>query len=391
MEKVNDIVEIKVSKMKTKLKIMGVFLEYDLGSKTNDSFWKTECEPTLKKLSSKYQSFYYDDYLDDLDKLEVDLICAANKFRPDIIFFMIKDEFSFRLLDYLKEICKTVNISYDDQWRFDSFTKYIASHFSYLVSSDNLSGEKLEKLGLKNNVLTHIILKRDIRTKYDKDIKYKYNVSFIGGKSEPRQKLINFLKNNGIKVNCFGAGWDNGRISNDEMDDIIYKSKINLNTSNSLNNNLRFIIQYNALKLIHSNIITGYIFGKLYLLLNCILREYHNDGQREYFNKNIHTTRSFFKLRTALKMNEQAKTRHLEIPSQCGFQLSFYDQNVEYFFEDKKEIAMYKDWDDLVKKIKYYLDHDKEREKIKLNAYKKVVNQYQNKIVFNDIITRVMK
>ena len=51
-------------------------------------------------------------------------------------------------------------------------------------------------------------------------------------------------------------------------------------------------------------------------------------------------------------------------------------------FEDGKDLVTYKTLDEMVEKAKYYLAHDKEREKIAAAGYAKAIklHTYQNRI-----------
>jgi hypothetical protein len=57
---------------------------------------------------------------------------------------------------------------------------------------------------------------------------FKYDVSFIGAKYGRRPLLIDRLRRNGIRVECFGPGWPNGPLTTDEMIDVYARSRINL-------------------------------------------------------------------------------------------------------------------------------------------------------------------
>jgi spore maturation protein CgeB len=60
------------------------------------------------------------------------------------------------------------------------------------------------------------------------EVPFEYDVSFIGACYGWRPKLIEGLRRRGIHVECFGKGWPNGAISNDDMNGIYARSRINL-------------------------------------------------------------------------------------------------------------------------------------------------------------------
>lgn len=60
------------------------------------------------------------------------------------------------------------------------------------------------------------------------DLPFEYDVSFIGGKYGWRPKFIEKLRKAGIKVICFGNGWENGPLTDVEMVQLYSRSRINL-------------------------------------------------------------------------------------------------------------------------------------------------------------------
>lgn len=60
------------------------------------------------------------------------------------------------------------------------------------------------------------------------DITYKYDVSFVGARYGVRPILVDYLKRNGICVECFGPGWKYGSLTPHEMIKVYAQSRINL-------------------------------------------------------------------------------------------------------------------------------------------------------------------
>lgn len=60
------------------------------------------------------------------------------------------------------------------------------------------------------------------------NLPFKYDVSFVGTKSGRRLNLVNYLKGRGVKVECFGFGWEDGPLTEDEMVKVYAQSRINL-------------------------------------------------------------------------------------------------------------------------------------------------------------------
>lgn len=60
------------------------------------------------------------------------------------------------------------------------------------------------------------------------DVPFEYDVSFVGAAYGWRPTLIDGLRRRGIEVACFGRGWPNGSIANEEMNALYARSRINL-------------------------------------------------------------------------------------------------------------------------------------------------------------------
>lgn len=57
---------------------------------------------------------------------------------------------------------------------------------------------------------------------------FDYDVSFIGARYGIREKLVNYLRKNGIRVAAFGPGWPDGTLDDEAMVSVYRRSKINL-------------------------------------------------------------------------------------------------------------------------------------------------------------------
>ena len=66
----------------------------------------------------------------------------------------------------------------------------------------------------------------DIHKSYD--LPFEYDVSFVGGKYGWRPRFISKLQKLGVNITCFGNGWKNGPLSDDEMVKLYSRSRINL-------------------------------------------------------------------------------------------------------------------------------------------------------------------
>lgn len=75
--------------------------------------------------------------------------------------------------------------------------------------------------------------------------------------------------------------------------------------------------------------------------------------------------------------------RLFDLPANGVMQISDGGPYLDSFFEVGKEIESYKNADELIDKINYYLEHDEEREQIALNGFRRVRQDYKIETLLN--------
>jgi len=318
-------------------KILYIGSQYEYSKKENgESLNKKAFFNNFINLGYEVIPVWYDD--EDEDDLQNKIIKSASEIKPDILFFVLQSsQIKKSTLKKLRDDDHfLVNWFGDDQWRFDDFSMNYANCFDACMTTDKFSVEKYKAIG-QQNIIRSQWASLESNNEY-KNISYKYDVSFIGGINPFRKWFVKELAKRGIKVQCFGSGWEKGRVSYAEMENIFATSKINLNISNSTQYDIR------------------------YLLTN---------------PKNILNT-----LRSA-KNKSQTKARIFEIPVQGGFELTEYVPSLEDYFDIGKELACYRDIDEAELLINYYLKYNDDRENIKFSGVEKARNEhtFKNRII----------
>jgi spore maturation protein CgeB len=148
----------------------------------------------------------------------------------------------------------------------------------------------------------------------------------------------------GIHVNCFGAGWPQGRIDNIEMEKVFRSSKINLNLSNSVSYDIRYLL---------------------------------SDPRAL-----LHYIRSS-------KRVEQMKARNFEIPLAGGFQLTNYVPCLERYLKIGEEVAVYSSVEECAEQISYYLSEDNERSRIALNGHIRALSEHTYRHRMESILEQI--
>lgn len=85
----------------------------------------------------------------------------------------------------------------------------------------------------------------------------------------------------------------------------------------------------------------------------------------------------------------QIKGRHFEIPQVGGFQLCTPADDLESYFVDGEEIVVVRSVPEMVDRIKYYLEHDEEREAIAAAGHERMLRDHQWSNRFEEIFTQI--
>ncbi|MFH1306944.1 MAG: glycosyltransferase [Candidatus Micrarchaeota archaeon] len=157
------------------------------------------------------------------------------------------------------------------------------------------------------------------------------DIGFVGQKYGGRGKIVELLRGRGLDVKAFGSGWEGGRVEHQQMVDVFANAKIMISPADS----------------------------------------------------------------SILFAPRQMKSRFFEVAACGGFQLAGHVEELGDYFEEGKEIVMYKDLEDLAKKAEYYIENEGERKRIadagKKRCLKEHTYQKRFKEIFREIEEKVGK
>jgi spore maturation protein CgeB len=123
---------------------------------------------------------------------------------------------------------------FDDEWRFNEYSKWWVPHLDYCVTNAAEAMPKYRALGAR---VIHTIPNTGVAVDQDwSKVEAKYDVSFVGSRFyADREQWIGELNSRKIPVHFFGEDWG-GYVSFEEMINIFQYSRINLNFSKDLRN-----------------------------------------------------------------------------------------------------------------------------------------------------------
>ena len=172
----------------------------------------------------------------------------------------------------------------DDTWRTDFVASYVG-FCDWFTTSDPHYQHRYKNVTGSKPVYFPFGYDATLATRHYKPLNQRdIAVSFLGAKDAFRSYAVTYLKSKGVDVTCYGAGWENGTIDNEKFYEILGRSRISLNLSNSSCWDLRFLLQHPS-----------------------------------YMLRNLRTN----------KVIEQFKARHLEIAAMGACQVSYYTQGLE--------------------------------------------------------------
>jgi len=293
--------------------------------------------PALKELGHDVRVLWIDDLLADHTVLQRRVLDFVEREQPQMVFFMLMDkEIDIKTLDAVRDKASTVNWFCDDAWRFDSFSRQLAPHFTYAITTNKFALKRYRDMGYQNVVHCQwaaFQIQPDIEF-YSQQ--YEYDISFIGMKSAYRAWFLGQLRRRGYAVGCFGHGWDGGALSTDDMARIIRRSRINLNVSNSICYDVR-----------------------------CLLSNWK--AARRFIGAALSPHK---------KTADTVKARVFEIPACGGFELAHYVPGIEDYYVIGQELAAYTALDDLLRQIDYYLEHEPLRQQIAERGYQRTLRDH---------------
>ncbi len=308
----------------------------------NGSSKKTDPYPLfylpLKKLFGK--AILFDPrkirHLEGSEKMNELFFSLIDKEKPNYVFTNVRrDEQTIETMEKIKEISpntKIIAFSGDDDKDFEPLKRYQALFVDCTLVAQPNYLKNYYKDGVKN-VFMQVGTNLDIH-KPIKNVKKIYDVTFIGKPSKPRVEIVKLLIDNKISIKLFGSSWEN----------------------------------YPEFK--------EFCFGPL--KADEMIKLINQSKINLAFSKNKNGVPHF---KGRVNMYAACKS----------FSLVDYFSGYLKFFKNNKEIVMFKDNQDLLEKIKYYLKHEKEREKIAENSYKRIIKEHDIFKEYKNLFTKMIE
>ena len=220
----------------------------------------------------------------------------------------------------------TLNWSSDSSWRFYDFILPRKDKFDWFITTHSSAVSWYENHGMK------VIRSQwaGIDT-YNESLGHKYDVSFVGQKYNIRGDVVKRIQDTEIDLHLFGNYWDEYpnwhgyQVDHNIVNKVFNQSKINLNFS------------------------WPFHIGTL----------------------------------------SQIKGRLFQLPAAKAFQITTPADDLERYFEPDKEIVVVNTTNDMIDKIRYYLEHDDERQQIAQASYDRFLCEHAWNNRFEEIFNAI--
>jgi spore maturation protein CgeB len=172
--------------------------------------------------------------------LNVALIETIMKSKPDLFFCVhlqceiwIETLATARNIPNIKMVCWTT----DDSWKYFQSSRFYAPFYDRIATTYDYMVAQYIKDGNENVYRSQWAASRERLQPPATNGKHRYEVTFVGSAHGGRRRYIKTLMTMGIRVECFGHGWEHGPVTTDEMYTIFNSSAISLNFANSRGTN----------------------------------------------------------------------------------------------------------------------------------------------------------
>ncbi|HWF65770.1 MAG TPA: glycosyltransferase [Acidobacteriaceae bacterium] len=311
------------------MKVLCAFSQYNYGVKGRGISIEYEAfVPAIRNLGHEvlFLDTWDSESLPNYDALNRALGEQARQFQPDVVFTVQRDyEIWTETLQKLAHEGGAALATWttDDSFKFFKVSRFIGGYYDAISTTYDYRLPDYKAAGIAGACFTQWAANTHWLNPPRPAGECRYKVSFIGTRYGERAAIIQQLRESGIEVECFGYGWPSGPVDTAQIPVIMRDSIISLNFS------------------------AGFI----------------SSGGHD----------------------RQIKARTFEVPGAGGFLLTDAAPGLENVYRIGDEIEVFDNLEQLKAKIRYYLEHPEERDRIALAGYERTRNCHTYEIRLKEI------
>ena len=262
----------------------------------------------------------------DFSKIDVLFTIKGNTIKPSTLKY-IKNNYPD---------IKIISWSQDDMYAWHNRSIYYTlgiKYYDLIITQKSYNVNELKKLGAKKVFFQNKAYSKDIHKIYKCNDEQNIEVLFIGSFEKERYESMLYLAKNGIKVDIYGPGWEK-------------YVKIHKNL------------------VIHNKSLGGEDYSRALSCAKislCFLRK---------INRDLQTSRS------------------IEIPACGGFMIAERTEEHKKLFEEDKEAVFFDTKEELLEKVKFYLENEEKRKQIAKAGYVRTRNSGYS---YDDRVKEILK
>ncbi len=213
------------------------------------------------------------------------------------------------------------------------------------------------------------------------EVPFEYDVTFVGQKYGDRAGYIRHLLDEGIDTRVWGQGWIQPAFDGSIIKKVFNKNRLRELTTLEGLQTLPRKIHSKVCKRLDNTTVPSECCGPS-LEDDEYIRMYSRSRVNLGFSACGETHRSGQRIL-------QIRLRDFEGPMCGSFYMVEYLEELEEFYEIGKEIICYYNKEDLADKVKFYLMHDAERDKIRKAGWRRAVSEHTWQKRFQTVFRKV--
>ena len=294
------------------MKVLCVFSRYNYGNPARGTGYEyASFIPTLERLGHEVH------FMDSCDRtlhtnfieLNRALLQQVEQIRPDVVLAVLTYyEIWLETWQILRNsgLAATINWTTDDSWKYAQFSRFVAPSLHAFTTTYPEKHVQYRKDGISHVLLTQWAAQAGNLQPPRPAAACRHSVTFVGTAHGKRRAWVEAARRRGVAIECYGHGWPAGPVAAEQVPQIINQSVISVNFANGA-------------------------------------RVWHGLWPRQ---------------------QNQLKARVFETPGAGGFLLTESAEGLERYYRPREEIATFATVGELVERVRYFLDHPAERDRI---------------------------